>query len=327
METSVIKLWLAVLLFGCAPGGAETVDVTSFGAAGDGVTDDRAALQLALDTSETVYLPAAVYRLSGPLRITKPVVLFGEGELRVDVSSAVLELDNVDGVTIDGIQLRNPATYEEIAAYGRAVGNKHNLIRDLSTTGAHNVEVRGVTLRGGFSGVRIKSVSSRWRIVECDFAAQVFCGVMTGASNVEIAACRFADIGTDTPDDSFFPGGHGHHTHSIYVNALADEVVSNYDIAANEFVGTTGSAVYVGTGAERAIIRGVRLWGNVFARNATYGHYAPTQLFEHVAIGTTLAARCESAVYAQVDGNTFDGSVASMRLFGRCFVRLEDAQE
>ena len=43
---------------------ADTVSVKDFGAVGDGVTDDTAAIQAAIDTQKSVYVPAGTYRLS-----------------------------------------------------------------------------------------------------------------------------------------------------------------------------------------------------------------------------------------------------------------------
>lgn len=51
----------------------ETVSVKDFGAVGDGVTDDTAALQAALNTNQLVYLPKGKYRITSDL-IFDPLV-------------------------------------------------------------------------------------------------------------------------------------------------------------------------------------------------------------------------------------------------------------
>jgi hypothetical protein len=57
----------------------DTVSVkdSSFGAKGDGKTDDTAAIQKAIDTHEKVFLPAGMYAISQPLRLRKDTKLFG----------------------------------------------------------------------------------------------------------------------------------------------------------------------------------------------------------------------------------------------------------
>ncbi len=58
------------------------VDVRAFGAVGDGTTDDRAAIQAAIDNSEgrAVYIPQGNYRINGSLNITREnTLIFGDG--------------------------------------------------------------------------------------------------------------------------------------------------------------------------------------------------------------------------------------------------------
>ncbi len=59
----------------------DIIDVTAFGAVGDGVADDTEALQFAIDHGQAhghpVYLPAGVYKVTGTLRIRGDVDLFG----------------------------------------------------------------------------------------------------------------------------------------------------------------------------------------------------------------------------------------------------------
>lgn len=74
-------------------GGDDAFDVTAYGAVGDGVTDDTAAIQAALDTVPTaavaaslyttrgarVHLPPGVYRLTATLTLPRGVILTGAG--------------------------------------------------------------------------------------------------------------------------------------------------------------------------------------------------------------------------------------------------------
>jgi hypothetical protein len=50
------------------------VNVKDFGAVGDGVTDDTAAIQAAIDSSNNIFIPAGVYNISKPLVIIKSYV-------------------------------------------------------------------------------------------------------------------------------------------------------------------------------------------------------------------------------------------------------------
>ncbi len=116
---------------------ADSINVRSLGAVGDGQTDDTAALQQAINLAQAtgtnglskkrVYLPAGVY-VVGPLSITRPVELRGDGSRTTFISlksgstapclSLVISHDGVDYVdtgpappavvTIEGVQITSP---------------------------------------------------------------------------------------------------------------------------------------------------------------------------------------------------------------------------
>lgn len=55
------------------------VSVKDFGAKGDGVTDDTAAIQAAINSGLAVVFPRATYALGSALTIASPVTIYGEG--------------------------------------------------------------------------------------------------------------------------------------------------------------------------------------------------------------------------------------------------------
>jgi hypothetical protein len=59
----------------------ETVSVKDFGAVGDGVTDDTAAIQAALAASDTVYVPAGNYRISATLLFNRHKIIGAGGNV------------------------------------------------------------------------------------------------------------------------------------------------------------------------------------------------------------------------------------------------------
>jgi hypothetical protein len=54
-------------------------NVKFYGATGDGVTDDSAAIQLAVDSNNAVYFPSGTYRVNTPIALKSNNMLFGDG--------------------------------------------------------------------------------------------------------------------------------------------------------------------------------------------------------------------------------------------------------
>ena len=129
---------------------SEYVSVKDFGAVGDGVADDTAAIQAAIDYGQTsgqaVYIPASDYLVSSSIVISAPVTFFGDGwESRLRVASAFSA--SADVISID------PAAYTE-----------NIIIRDMSIQPVSGTPARygigvDITTYGvaycEFSGLRI----------------------------------------------------------------------------------------------------------------------------------------------------------------------------
>lgn len=112
---------------------ADVVNVKDFGAVGDGVTDDTAAIQAAYNTGKSVFHPNGNYIISALTLSASNVILFGRGVLvkkaGVDGVGITITGSNniIDGLNFDGtasvptpnylnniIEIRNPATNNTI---------------------------------------------------------------------------------------------------------------------------------------------------------------------------------------------------------------------
>lgn len=81
---------------------AQYVSVKDFGAVGDGVADDTAAIQAAIATGKPVYFPfpLVAYTTSQTITFTAPATLIGDPETRIKLTaadSAVIEFDYTGG--------------------------------------------------------------------------------------------------------------------------------------------------------------------------------------------------------------------------------------
>lgn len=79
---ALLLLVVASAIGTTGPAGAETINMRSMGAVGDGIADDTAALQKVLDSlpqGGTAYLPAGRYRITDALRVRTKTRLIGDG--------------------------------------------------------------------------------------------------------------------------------------------------------------------------------------------------------------------------------------------------------
>jgi len=247
----------------------EIISAKDFGAKGDGVSDDTAALQASLAATPAGgkwYLPGGDYVVvAGNLAVTTAAHLFGNGRiLTAAVDAAILDIQ-ADNVTIDGLTLESTATFTAYAAYGSgAVAS--NLIKN--TVAASNVFIRNCTFTGGYTGVRPIYGGTNWTIENCTFNGQKFCGIVAEIDSFQIRGNRFSSIGTDTTDTTFHAGGHASACHAVYVAVSATNTVKDVIISENGFSDVTGSAVAVASNSAAADIVGPSIINNKFRRVA-----------------------------------------------------------
>jgi hypothetical protein len=58
---------------------SEIASIRNYGAVGDGVTDDSAAIQLAVNANDAVFIPAGTYKVGTPISLKSNNTIFGEG--------------------------------------------------------------------------------------------------------------------------------------------------------------------------------------------------------------------------------------------------------
>jgi hypothetical protein len=128
----------------------ELVSVKDFGAAGDGVTDDTAALQAWINYCKgsgvrgfhrAAYLPTGSYRHTG-LTIDRPITIYGDGQM-------ASTLDLIPGGSVPAITV---AVAFDISSYLFSWGDGIVTLRDIAIGGT-KTDATGIT--NGIDGIRL----------------------------------------------------------------------------------------------------------------------------------------------------------------------------
>jgi len=194
----------------------DVVSVKDFGAVGDGVTDDTAAIQAAIDAHYAVYFPAGNYSLNGSLNLRQGNSLIGPGNSNSNTDTAALNGNaklifrgaglaciKTTSASIGFIGISNLTILAE-AVVGRPwVFDLPSLNQsNFSCVSARNLCSTGGVLRSVFNGV-----DSPWinYFTNCEFGS-------TDASteyNTDIQCSDSRIIG------SYFTGGKGFYYHGF----------------------------------------------------------------------------------------------------------------
>ena len=193
--------------------GTATNARTSGGLKSDGVTENTATLQALLNSlpeGGSVYFPAGTYRISGPIRITKPVTLFGESGTVFDCQGATQNVftltttgsksPNLSGITINGLILEGPGVETDpFMIFGENLRNVkisyvkfHNVgyaaIGVFSTTDmdVENCVFDNVFKKGLGYGVVIHDHSDRITIRNNFFVTKGRHGIATGTTTANL---------------------------------------------------------------------------------------------------------------------------------------------
>jgi hypothetical protein len=149
---------------------ADVVNVKDFGAVGDGVTDDTAAIQAAIDSlvsGGTVLLPAGSYKVTSQIQIQKPISLVGS------LGNTFL-LSNMATGTILNLSTASPWPFDSGPTINGIIF-KSSIVRSsgefIKCSGVYYVSIINCQFLNGFTGVLHTGIATNYfSISDCIFA-------------------------------------------------------------------------------------------------------------------------------------------------------------
>jgi len=169
-------------------------NVQQYGAVGDGVTDDTAAIQAAVDSGNNTYIPPGTYACSAGIKIPDNHTLFGDGASSILIAIA-----------------KTPVTGRQSLVYNEDYtnGNKNITIRDI-----HIKWSLGITIGSGADGRGVINM------VDCDYVtiSNVTQTLTMSRPCIWFSGCREFNI-TDCFLVSTFDGAGGIGSGGIFISS------------------------------------------------------------------------------------------------------------
>ncbi|HEY6731041.1 MAG TPA: right-handed parallel beta-helix repeat-containing protein [Solirubrobacterales bacterium] len=213
-----------------------SVTDVAHGAAGDGVTNDRAAIQSACDAAAEagggiVFFPAGTYSIDSTSTITVEdnVTLVGVGRgskvkcSNEETNSLLYMFRCVDGshVQVRNLWLDGP---EELGAEGEVRLLHHN-------GGGGSLLVLDCFLRKGGTAIKVDAAAESITVARCEFTEQSEFGILTSGSSpgdirISVRDCYFHDLGETTTEHAIYVPNN----HSLDVDGCSFADLSGYGV-------------------------------------------------------------------------------------------------
>jgi hypothetical protein len=277
----------------------DTVSVKDYGAVGDGVTDDTAAIQAALNNgAKNVFFPAGNYLTSATLRIvTSGQAILGYGATLTNASvsasgfligSTGAAFVKTDNVTIEGMTFVGADTGAG-SAYSYAIG-----VQPPTTT--------PYVYGGGCSKISV---------LNCTASGHAFGVSATAADRLSVTGCRFGGMKYHA---SLTAGGYG-----VLIQTCWDTVIEN-----NQFLATSGDrhSIYVSADPSRTydnnnVCKGVVIAGNLINWSNVVGTTGfETAMMIRAPENISITGNTIIGGYGGIDYDTMNGNGKNVSISG-----------
>lgn len=250
------------------------LNVTNYGATGDGTTDDKAAIQAAIDAADdvggVVYLPRGTYGLTGPLVMRINTVLRCEGY---------------------GLQVSGPTTtIKSLASWSKTSGDA--LVMNDPTTNSVGSSIENCTLLGNAS-------------TGPDYGIYYINGNTFNLTNVLVNTCRLSCIYLDS--DGMETAQSGTFQNVTVYNAVQDTGLADHWGAIHlKWTDIVLNAVYAATSSEDTYTQSGRRVACLFAERSDSGAMTNTDC-SHSEVGVRIESGNWRVASSRSQFNAGDG--------------------
>lgn len=279
----------------------DIANVLAFGAVGNGIANDTAAIQNAITNNDLIYFPPGNYLISaGGLTIPSNRTLFSNGNVNINVDGGAVYCFTLEGgnITLRNLTIQG-VSQDEIALKLYMNGS------DLSNVTIDNCTFDNLGYGIRFAADQAGRTASRIRITNCNFndIANRAIGMLQSPgtdvytiTDIRIEGNRFEDV---APDSSGKGGASGAFAGAIYIGSIT-EVARLYLV--NNIALRCGPMFFAmsGTSASRTDFF---VTGNVVRQ-----------------VGTSVIVNM-SYQFETVDNLIFDGNTCSYVDFEHLFIR------
>ncbi len=153
------------------------INVLDYGAAGDGVTDDTAAMQAAHDTGNVVYYPAGTYLFTSNISISSGGII-GEGMTETILKSNDTTSNNLIKYVGNFAAKSNVPLFSNFKILGNLSKTQGAALSINPTTDeTEYLQFTNVTFEDVPTGIEFQR-ASLWKITNCNFLAYTIAGVL-----------------------------------------------------------------------------------------------------------------------------------------------------